>query len=674
MSSKRKSNSGSVAAGLDLDDPAAKRRKLPSDNIDTSQAETPETTTQHGLKLVETIKKTEDKSGRVISTTFLTLPNRRQFPDYYKVIKMPIALDTIQEKLLRREFRNLTQLESYFKRMIANAKEYNQRGSEVYEDAERLRKALSNFMTKTNPAYKLIPGYAAVPTPLPGDGQASDPEDAEGEPDSDAEAEATVQVKKSRSRPKAQPKSKSHTPRRTNTPAAADSRAAKSGFSKLTFQQAQEKILEDLIAEKERPDDDFTTFEVFVDLPDRSLRDYYKIIQNPASLRSVQKKVKGSAGGSEFKTWAALEKEMKLIWNNAWKYNEDGSEISDLARELQTHFNKLFKEAKQSVQEPPPAPKIKLKVPEPAPKITLKFGSRGSPAAETTPAPQTNGANGTPANGTRRNPFGASGAPAPAPSLDQLERARSTSGSAQSPTPSNSGVVKNEEVARNSPAVSAAVANPRASSQTAVSTPGLPVMPPPSTPGVPANNMYSAGGYATSFQHQPQYQAPKPVTESRFRLPGKGKFHKSLSLLGAADAMITNLTIATHPGLNITRHFRMDLPPSETMAQQSITINLPHTHYYLQIRPMISPSLLQRYHKLFATSGAQRLHNISAIPGQQPDPQHPLFEARLVPGVNRIEIELIAALPKGTKGPNGQEAELEKISIFANLLKDPQQR
>ncbi|CAG8972979.1 hypothetical protein HYALB_00008339 [Hymenoscyphus albidus] len=663
MSSKRKSNSGSVPAGLDLDDPAAKRRKLPSDNINTSQAETPETTTQHGLKLVETIKKTEDKSGRVISTTFLTLPNHRQFPDYYKVIKMPIALDTIQEKLLRREFGNLTQLESYFKRMIANAKEYNQRGSEVYEDAERLRKALSNFMTKTNPAYKLIPGYAAVPTPLPGDGQASDLEDAEGEPDSDAEAEATVQVKKSRSRPKAQPKSKSHTPRRTDTPAAADSRAAKSGFSKLTFQQAQEKILEDLIAEKERPDDDFTTFEVFVDLPDRSLRDYYKIIQTPASLRSVQKKVKGSAGVSEFKTWAAFEKEMKLIWNNAWKYNEDGSEISDLARELQTHFNELFKEAKQSVQEPPPAPKIKLKVPEPAPKITLKFGSRGSPAAETTPAPQTNGANGTPANGTRRNPFGASGAAAPAPSLDQLERARSTSGSAQSPTPSNSGVVKNEEVARNSPAVSAAVANPRASSQTAVSTPGLPVMPPPSTPGVPANNMYSAGGRDSDYLERASSTRP-------FSLLGS----LTNTFVGAADAMITNLTIATHPGLNITRHFRMDLPPSETMAQQSITINLPHTHYYLQIRPMISPSLLQRYHKLFATSGAQRLHTISAIPGQQPDPQHPLFEARLVPGVNRIEIELIAALPKGTKRPNGQEAELEKISIFANLLKDPQQR
>ena len=103
---------------------------------------------------------------------------------------MPIALDTIEGKLKRHEFPNLTTLESYFKRMIQNAKEYNEKGSQVYDDAERIRKALSNFMTKTNPAYKLIPGYVAFPTPLPdqADGAASD-EDVDGEPDREGPGE-----------------------------------------------------------------------------------------------------------------------------------------------------------------------------------------------------------------------------------------------------------------------------------------------------------------------------------------------------------------------------------------------------------------------------------------------------------------------------------------------------
>lgn len=134
--------------------------------------------------------------------------------------------------------------------------------------------------------------------------------------------------------------------------------------------------------------------------------------------------------------------------------------------------------------------------------------------------------------------------------------------------------------------------------------------------------------------------------------------------------MITNLSLATHPGLNISRHFRMDLPPSPTLAQQSITINLPSTHYYLQIKPTIAAPLLDRQHKLFVTSGTQRLHGMPTIPGQVVDARQPLFEARLLPGVNRIEVELIAALPKGAvKAANGQDAELEKITVFANLLR-----
>lgn len=134
--------------------------------------------------------------------------------------------------------------------------------------------------------------------------------------------------------------------------------------------------------------------------------------------------------------------------------------------------------------------------------------------------------------------------------------------------------------------------------------------------------------------------------------------------------MITNLHLSTHPGLHLTRHFHMDLPPSPTMTQQSITINLPHTHYYLQIKPTIADSLMERQHKLFVTSGTQRLVAMPQVPGQPIDHRNPLFEARLLPGVNRIEVELIAALPKGaSRAANGQEVELEKVTIFANLLR-----
>jgi hypothetical protein len=133
--------------------------------------------------------------------------------------------------------------------------------------------------------------------------------------------------------------------------------------------------------------------------------------------------------------------------------------------------------------------------------------------------------------------------------------------------------------------------------------------------------------------------------------------------------MVTNLTLGTHPGLHLSKHFRMDLPPSPTMAQQSITINLPASHYYIQIKPTLAASLLDRQYKLFVTSGVTRLH-ATPVPGHQNDSRRPVFDARLLPGINRIEIELIAALPKGaTKSANGSDVEMEKITVFANLLR-----
>lgn len=182
-------------------------------------------------------------------------------------------------------------------------------------------------------------------------------------------------------------------------------------------------------------------------------------------------------------------------------------------------------EAKQAIPEPA-GTKIKLKVsnPDAGPRITLKFPAGGKASPRDSPAPQTNGAgnHGVPMNGTaRRNPFGGSHSSAtPVPSLDQLERARSMSGSVASPTPSSAAPVKNED-ARNSPAIVAGF-NHRAPSQ-AVSTPGLNGngMPPPSTPGLP--NQYSQGGYAQSFNHSTQYHPPNLGFDSKWRQPGKSK-------------------------------------------------------------------------------------------------------------------------------------------------------
>lgn len=229
-----------------------------------------------------------------------------------------------------------------------------------------------------------------------------------------------------------------------------------------------------------------------------------------------------------------------MIWKNAYHYNEDGSEIFVLAKDLevrhlapinqlfvnvcQTFFKKTLEEAKKVVPEPVvPKIKINVKASEPTPKITLRVGA-GSRAADS-PAPLTGGSSGTatsgtPSNGeTRRNPFGGSHSnTTPAPNLGQLERARSMSNSAPSPTPSKAVPVKSEEALRKSPAAPIQSA-PQAISQIASTpTPAPSNMLPPNTPNASNHNSYNQGGYAQSFNHQPAMGL-----ESKFRAPGKGE-------------------------------------------------------------------------------------------------------------------------------------------------------
>ena len=76
----------------------------------------------------------------------------------------------------------MTKVESDLKRMVFNAKAFNQKTSELHRDAEKIRKMVTHHMKerKLNPAYA-DPTYASFPTPLPD--EEGDEEDGDGEQD-----------------------------------------------------------------------------------------------------------------------------------------------------------------------------------------------------------------------------------------------------------------------------------------------------------------------------------------------------------------------------------------------------------------------------------------------------------------------------------------------------------
>lgn len=198
-------------------------------------------------------------SGRYIADDFLELPPKKELPDYYVFIKMPVALNTIEGKLKRHEFHNLSAVESMFHRMVANAKQYNEEESGIVADANKILKAVTTFMRKENPAYK-TPGYSPIPTPIPGEATASQrasedaasEEDAEGE-DDDAESVLTPATKRGARQPKKPSLSQmiANSKRRASQTPKTETTSASSQFAGLTFQQAQDAIVSDMISHKE---------------------------------------------------------------------------------------------------------------------------------------------------------------------------------------------------------------------------------------------------------------------------------------------------------------------------------------------------------------------------------------------------------------------------------------
>jgi len=155
------------------------------------------------------------------------------------------SLSNSQAKLERRGYPQLTYLESDVKRMVNNAKTYNNAKSDIYLDAERIRKMTSNYMVKHNPAYK-DKNYAAFPTPLPSEREAEEEEEEEQE-----EEEAPAKTEKRSTRGGTTPNNSLKASRLTERMLDPDEEGYDPDFAGQTFQQAQRQLMNEMIKHKD---------------------------------------------------------------------------------------------------------------------------------------------------------------------------------------------------------------------------------------------------------------------------------------------------------------------------------------------------------------------------------------------------------------------------------------
>ncbi|CAF3304866.1 unnamed protein product, partial [Rotaria sp. Silwood2] len=78
--------------------------------------------------LIQCIKAYTNRYGRTLSTVFVTLPSKIDYPDYYEIIQKPIDLKRIE----LRQYSSINDLSNDLQLMFDNALLYNEPGSMIY--------------------------------------------------------------------------------------------------------------------------------------------------------------------------------------------------------------------------------------------------------------------------------------------------------------------------------------------------------------------------------------------------------------------------------------------------------------------------------------------------------------------------------------------------------------
>jgi hypothetical protein len=146
--------------------------------------------------------------------------------------------------------------------------------------------------------------------------------------------------------------------------------------------------------------------------------------------------------------------------------------------------------------------------------------------------------------------------------------------------------------------------------------------------------------------------------------------------------LIPKVTLNTHPALNLAQPWTVDVLASKQKTAHSATVVVSPAHSYLQITPKVPIALTSRLYRLFVTVNGNKTFEVNRVPvtaginGSSPGPGYeggkkkgePVYEAKLVGGVNRIEVEMIAE-KNSPDGTAKEQVEIEKCTIFLHLMR-----
>ena len=274
------------------------------------------------------------------SLLFRRIPNKRNLPDYYQIIREPSAISTLKGKIQRKTYTGIPEFVRDFALIVHNAQVYNRPNSQPVRDVfqletvfkAELQKLIDSGLIKeeeTNfPDLGEIPAATPEPDPVSEEEEEEEGEDdAEGEEGDEDEDEEDGDDSEDGRRKK--PRGK----RRVE-----DSRKRRGRPPKVDT--PMEARIKAIIKGLRRPKDKKGIIRLrhFDRLPDKAEHPhYYQEIKEPMAMDTIKKKAKR-------KKYTSLEhfmKDVELMFKNAMAYNLDSSEIYQDAKILLNEAREL---------------------------------------------------------------------------------------------------------------------------------------------------------------------------------------------------------------------------------------------------------------------------------------------------------------------------------------------
>lgn len=271
--------------------------------------------------LFEGIYSVANSAGKPIYVDFQKLPSRTG-TDYYKYITRPISLHTIGRNIKKFTYKDGQGFVDDLAQITWNARHYNEPASEIYENALLLDNYIKDTVIPRLSTDPKVPNSSTLYYPDLGPLEeyghnTFDEEGASASPyvkneDYDEDEQSMVNYGYS-----------SRTSMGSAKPGEGGVRRGRPPIIDRPYESRIKSILK-LIKKIRHPEDEnHILTSHFERLPDKSLVDYYKIIDNPISLHEIRAKVRSR----KYSTVQQFLDDMSLMISNAKIYNASNPEM-----------------------------------------------------------------------------------------------------------------------------------------------------------------------------------------------------------------------------------------------------------------------------------------------------------------------------------------------------------